>query len=114
MEGCRLTDGDDVAAINAVIAAIASRSVGSPELAKAKADAAVKAAAEGDFGLSLDDIKKIAQKIPPDHTAIILLMENAWEQKYKKVAKKYGGAVVGQRLITPDALANAARDLAAS
>jgi predicted double-glycine peptidase len=114
LEGSRLTEGDDVAAINAVIAAIASRSVGSPELAKTKADAAVKAAAEGDFGLSLDDIKKIAQKIPPDHTAIILLIENAWERKYKEVAKKYGGAVVGQRLITPDALANAARGLAAS
>ena len=114
MEGSRLTEGDDVAKINAVIAAIASRSVGSPELAKAKADAAVMAAAEGDFGLSPDDIKKIAQKIPPNHTAIILLIENAWQRKYKEVAKKYGGAVVSQRLITPDALANAARDLATS
>ena len=52
MEGSHLGEDDDVAAINAVIAALASRSVGSPELARSKAETAVRAAAAGDFGLS--------------------------------------------------------------
>ena len=114
MEGSHLNEDADIAAINAVIAGIASRSIGSPELARSKAEAAVRAAAEGDFGLSAGDIQRIAQKIPPEHSAIIILFENAWERKFKDVAKRHNGAIVGQRLISPEALAKAARDLAAA
>jgi uncharacterized protein len=111
MEGSRLNEDADVAAINAVIAAITSRSIDGAGSARSKAEAAVKAAVEGDFGLSAGDIQKIAQKIPPDHSAIIILFENAWERKFKDVAKKHNGIVVNQRLITPAALAKAALEL---
>jgi predicted double-glycine peptidase len=111
MEGSRLNDAADVAAINAVIAAITSRSVDSAGSAGSKAEAAVRAAVEGDFGLSAGDIQKIAQKIPPEHSAIIILFENAWERKFKEIAKKHNGIVVNQRLITPAALAKAAHEL---
>ena len=114
MEGSRLHEGDDVAAINAVIAAITSRSVGSPKQARSKAEAAIRAAAAGDFGLSAGDIRRIAQKLPADHSAIIVLFENVWERRFRKVAKKYDGVVVGQRLISPQALAKAANELAAA
>jgi predicted double-glycine peptidase len=111
MEGSRLNEDADVAAINAVIAAITSRSIDGAGSARSKAEAAVKAAVEGDFGLSAGDIQKIAQKIPPEHSAIIILFENAWERKFKDVAKKHNGIVVNQRLITPAALAKAAHEL---
>jgi uncharacterized protein len=111
MEGSSLQEDADVTAINAVVAAITSRSVGRPELAGSTAEAATRAAAEGDFGLSAGDIQKIAQKISPGHSAIILLFENVWERRFKDVAKKYGGAIVSQRLISSDALAKAAREL---
>lgn len=111
MEASRLNEGADVAAINAVIAAITSRSVDSAELARSKAETAVKASAEGDFGLSAGDIQKIAQKIPPEHSSLIILFENVWERKFKEIAKKHNGTVVSQRLITPAALAKAAHDL---
>jgi uncharacterized protein len=111
MEGSGLNDDADVAAINAVIAAITSRSVGSPEFAPSKAEAAVRAAAEGDFGLSASDIQKIAQKIQPEHSAIIILFENVWERKFKDIARKHNGAVVSQRLLSPTALAKVADEL---
>jgi predicted double-glycine peptidase len=114
MEGSRLQEDDDIAAINAVIAAITSRSLGSPEQARASAEAAVAAAAEGDFGLSADDIRKIADKLAADHSAIILLLENVWERKLKDIAKRYGGSLVEQRLISPAALAETARQLTAT
>ena len=91
MEGSRLSEDADVAAINAVIAAITSRSIGKAELARSKAETAVRAAAEGDFGLSVGDIQKIAEKIPPEHSAIIILFENAWERKFKAIAKRHNG-----------------------
>lgn len=111
MEGSGLSDGEDTAAVNAVIATIASRSIGSPDAARSKAKAAIKAAATGDFGLSVDDIQKIARKLAPGHSAIIVLFENVWERKFKEVATRYDGKVVNQRLITPDALATAAHEL---
>jgi predicted double-glycine peptidase len=111
MEGSHLSEDDDVAAINAVIAALASESLGSPQLARSKAEAAVAAAAAGDFGLSAGDIQQIAQKLSPDHSAIILLFENAWERKFKEVAGRFDGTVVRQKLITSEALAKAAREL---
>jgi predicted double-glycine peptidase len=114
MQGSRLQDGDDIAAINVVIAAITSRSVGSPEGSRASAEAALTAAAEGDFGLSAGDIRKIADKLGADHSAIILLFENVWERKLKDIAKRYDGSVVEQRLISPAALAKMARSLTAS
>ena len=74
----------------------------------------MKTAAAGDFGLSIDDFREIARKLPADHSAIIGVFENVWERRFKQVAKKHGGAVINQRLIAPDALAKAASELAAA
>ena len=49
MEGSSLQDDEDIAAINAVISTITSRSLGAPELAQSRAEAAVTAAAAGRF-----------------------------------------------------------------
>ena len=111
MEGSRLNEGAEIAAINEVLAAITSRSVDSAAATLSKAQDAIRAAAEGDFGLSAGDIQKIASKLAPGHSAIIILFENAWERKLKSITKKYDGAVVDQRLITPAALAKVAQAL---
>ena len=113
-EGSRLLEEEDIASINAVLAAIVARSVGSPEYTRSKAEAAASEAAAGDFGLSAGDMQEIARKLPPEHSAIIVLFENVWERKFKAVAQKHGGALVNQRLITSEALAKAAGDLAAA
>ena len=113
MEGGRVMEEDDVAATNAVLAAIASRSVGRPEAARSKMQTAIDAAAKGDFGLSVADIKLIAKKLPRDHSAIIILFENTWERRLKEVAAKYGGIISRQRMITPNALAASAAKIGA-
>jgi hypothetical protein len=114
MEGSGLQDENDAIAVNALIAAITSRSIGSPELSRSKVEAAIKSAAAGDFGLSAGDIRGIAQKLPLDHSVIIGLFENAWERRLKDVARKYGGGVIDQKLISPQALAKAAIELHAA
>ena len=114
MEGSRLQDDEDIAAINAVMAAIAARSIGTPDLAGSKAEAAVAAAVAGDFGLSAEDIQGIAGKLPPEHSAIIILFENVWERKFKAAAGRHGGILVNQRLVSSAALAKAAQDLVAA
>jgi len=113
MEGGRVTEADDVAVTNAVLAAIVSRSVGRAAAARSKVEAAIDAAAKGDFGLSAADIKLIAKKLPRDHSAIIILFENTWERRLKQVVAKYDGTVFGQRMITPKSLAATAAKIAA-
>jgi hypothetical protein len=113
MEGSGLQEDEDATAMNALIAAVTSRSIGGAESRTSRVESAIKAAAEGDFGLSAADIQKMAHKLPPDHSVIIGLFENVWERKFKEVAGKYAGAVTDQRLISPEALAKAASALVA-
>ena len=92
IQGSGIEDDEEaVVAMNAVLAALASQSMGRPEARKSKVESAMKAAAAGDFGLSADDFREIAHKLPPDHSAIIGLFENVWEKRFKQAAKKHGG-----------------------
>jgi uncharacterized protein len=113
MEGSGLQEDEDAIAINALVAAVTSRSIGGVGSRMSRIESAIKAAAEGDFGLSAGDIQELARKLPPDHSAIIGLFENVWERKFKEVAGKYAGAVIVQRLISPEALAKAASEFVA-
>ena len=58
-------------------------------------------------------MRKIADKLLAGHSAIILLFENVWERKLKDIAKRHGGSLIEQRLISPSGLAKAARELIA-
>jgi len=112
MEGSSLQEDDDIAAINAIICTITSRSLGAPELASSKAEAAVAAAAAGDFGLSANDMQALAQKLQPNESAIAILFENTWERRFREAAKARGGEVLNQGLISSEALVEAASRLA--
>ena len=113
MEGSGLQEDEDAIAINALVAAVTSKSIGSIGSRRSHIESAIKSATEGDFGLSACDIQRIARKLPPDHSAIIGLFENVWERKFKDVAKKHCGTVIDQRLISPQALAKAAGEFGA-
>jgi predicted double-glycine peptidase len=116
MEGSGLEDAADVAEFNAIITAITSRIIehrpGSSTAAEI--EAAAQAAVEGDFGLSAEALRAVADRLQPDESALVVFFENLWERKFKEIAAKYGGEIVNQRMITPRALADAARKLVAT
>jgi predicted double-glycine peptidase len=114
MQGGRLHEEDDMRAVNAVISAIASRGTKRIASRRAKMEQAIDAVAEGDFGLSAGEIRKIANRLPANHSAVAVLVENVWERKLRDAAKRYAGTVVDQRVLTPAALADAASKLAAA
>jgi hypothetical protein len=111
MEGGRLENAEDAPEVNALLAAIASRRVGVPESAGASADAAARAAATGDFGLSVEHIRAIAAQMPADHTVIIVLFENVWERQFREIVRKYGGSLRAQSFLSPEELVKQAREL---
>jgi predicted double-glycine peptidase len=116
MEGSGLEDNTDVAEFNAIVTAITSGIVehlpGAARLAKI--ESAAEKAAEGDFGLSADALRAIADRLQPNQSALVVFFENLWERRFKEIAAKYGGEIVNQRLITPQALTSAAQNLVAA
>ena len=97
--GGRLEADEEIPEINAVLAVLAAMGEGDAEDQLARAQSAGRAAAMGDFGLSEPELKRIADKLPPGHAAIIVLFENLWERKFRDIARKYQGDVISQRLI---------------
>ena len=91
--------------MNAAMAAIAERSLSTPEKATSSVLAALAMAAEGDFGLPLDQIKRIAEKLPASHSAIIGILENVWERKLRNIAQRFGGRVINQQAMSRDEVA---------
>ena len=112
IEGGRLDDDEDIMATNAIIAAIASRRLGMPHFAISKAKQAVAAAGAGDFGLSAADLRALGETLPAGHSAIVLVLENTWERKLRALSAKHGGAIVNERVMSSQELAESAKALA--
>jgi predicted double-glycine peptidase len=104
VEGGRVQGDADLPEVNTLVAAIATQSISGPQTVRSAAEAAARAAAKGDFGLSTTELAGIAEKLPNDHTAIILLVENVWERQFKRAAAKYGGKVITQRVVTSETI----------
>ena len=107
MEGSRLDDQGEISAMNAALAAITELSLGTPERVESSVRAAITKAAAGDFGLPVDEFKRNAEKLPAGHSAIIGILENVWERKFRDVAQQYGGRVINQQLMSPEDIAKA-------
>jgi len=113
MEGGRLEDTEDITEINAIVAAIAGLGAGGGiDQASSKAETAAQAAASGDFGLAKEDLMRIAGRIPPDHSVIIVLFENLWERRFREITTKYGGEVIIQKAFEPERIARVGEELA--
>jgi uncharacterized protein len=111
MQGGNLGEQEDAVEVNALIAALTSRSIGDPASARSGAEAAAQAALAGDFGLSSGNIHEIAGSLPPDHSVMIVLFENLWERRFREVVGRYGGEVVNQRFASRETMIKAAREL---
>ena len=116
MEGSGLEDAADVIEFNAIVTAVTSRMIEeNPNAAEANTSReAAQAAAEGDFGLSAETLREIARRLAPGESSLAVFFENLWERKFREIAAKYDGEIVNQRLVTPRALVDAARDLVAT
>jgi hypothetical protein len=112
MEGGRVMGDSDIAATNALLAAIAGHRTGRSDM-RSRIEKAITAAKKGDFGLPMADIQAIGKKLWRNQSAIILLLENTWERRLKEVAAQYGGTVSSQQTMAPDTLAARARKIGA-
>lgn len=70
---------------------------------KAGTVAEVPGLAEHDFGINDDELHYIADKIPPGHSAILILFEHHWAIGLKDAIIDAGGETLLQGLVNPEA-----------
>ena len=114
MQGGRLEDGEDVVAVNALIAALAAHRRGATAEMRTSAMAAVREAAAGDFGLSAEDLRRRAERLRPGHSEVIVLLENRWETRFRDATRRYGGTIAEEMVISTAALAEMGKRLVPS
>jgi predicted double-glycine peptidase len=93
LQGGRLEQESDIAEVNALIAALTTQDIAEPELVRANARSAIRAAARGDFGVSASQLRRRAERLSPDSSEIIVLFENLWERRLRALAHHYQGAL---------------------
>lgn len=111
MQGGRVGDGLEAVQVNALIAALATRAVGASIDVRASAHSAARAAAAGDFGLSADKLKRRAERLSPNCSEVIILLENMWERRLREIAERHHGRIAQQRIIQTAELEELGREI---
>jgi uncharacterized membrane protein len=106
-----LSDEDRIK-LGAGVGALIGLGAGGEEGAMAGAKAGAERAAKGEFGLSKDDIMRIAHDIPNGTAAGILLIEHLWAKRLKEISMKQDGVVLAEGFIRPVALVALGAELA--
>ncbi len=57
---------------------------------------------ERDFGLSKKNIKEIAENIPDNSSALLMLVEHLWAKGIKQALVNSGGIMLAQGMVTPE------------
>jgi predicted double-glycine peptidase len=112
MEGGNLQEEEETIEVDALVAMMSGLRLGSHESVKGRAEDAVKASSRGDFGVSVEDIKKFGEKLPPGSSALVVLLEHLWATKLRAVLRSFGGTLVDEEVIKPDTLARLQANLA--
>lgn len=103
---------DERIAVAGVIGALIGLGAGGKEGAELGALARMEAVAQNEYGLSEEDIGAIAEDMPLDSAALILLFEHVWAVGLKQAVLDAGGVVVAQGMLTAEALVGLGMDMA--
>jgi uncharacterized membrane protein len=90
-------DEEEAVGMNIVIGYLVGLVAGRPDIAGegAPADAS---------GISEKHLQKMAEDLPPDRSALLLILEHVWAKRARDLFSSLGGSVVSHELITHDML----------
>lgn len=111
LQGGRLEADSDIAKVNALIAAITTQGTADVETIRANAQSAMRAARQGDFGLSLGQLRRRADRLASDSSEIIVLFENLWERRLREAVRDHQGEATEQWYIPAATLGRLGREL---
>lgn len=93
---------DEVVKLGAAIGALLGLGAGGMEGAEVGAMAGAEMAEERSFGLDADDIEDIAEEIPNNSSALIMLVEHLWAKRIKEALRNSGGVMIAQGMLQPE------------
>jgi uncharacterized membrane protein len=102
IEGIKGTDlgRKEIKQLYSVLGALLGFGAAGLEGAKIGAEAGSKFG-EYDIGLTTEDIKNIAEKIPNNSSALLMVVEHLWAKEIKQAVVNADGIVVAQGMLTP-------------
>jgi uncharacterized membrane protein len=103
MEATQLND-EERERFGAVVGALIGFGAGGEEGAQTGAEAGTMAAAERSFGMTDEDVQSIADAIPNDTAAAVILIEHLWAKDFKQSLLDANGFLIAQGMVTPEAL----------
>jgi len=106
-----LSDEDRIK-LGAGIGALIGYGAAGEKGAEAGANAGAEAMYYKEFGLSKEQISKIAKDMPKETAAGFLLVEHLWAKKFKEIAMKQHGVLLANGFITMDSLVALGANLA--
>ncbi len=103
VEATQLSD-EERERFGSVVGALIGFGAGGEEGAQTGAEAGTMAAAERSFGMTEENVKRIADEIPNDTAAGIMLIEHLWAKDLKQALRDANGFLIAQGMVTPEAL----------
>ncbi len=91
----------EIEQLDSVLGALIGLGAGGIEGAKIGAIEGAKFG-ERDFGLSKKNIKEIAENIPNNSSALLMLVEHLWAKGIKQALVNSGGIMLAQGMVTPE------------
>jgi predicted double-glycine peptidase len=90
-------DEEEAVEMNTVIGYLIGLVTGRPAIAGEKA-------ATDASGISEKHLQKMAEDLPPDRSALLLILEHVWTKRARELFSSLGGSVVSHEMITNDML----------
>ena len=100
------------AGIGALIGYGAGGMQGAEAGARAGAGLVAQKVEKHDFGLSKEQVKQIADSVPPGTAVGFLLLEHLWAKRFKEIAMNQEGILLANAFISPQALVGLGAQLA--
>lgn len=90
-------DEEEAVEMNTVLGYLIGLVAGRPDIAG-------EGAATDTSGISEEHLQKIAEDLPPDRSAFLLILEHVWTKSARDLFSSLGGSVVSHEMITQDML----------
>ncbi len=91
----------EIKQLDSVIGGLLGFGAGGSKGAKAGMEAGAKFS-ENDRGLSERDIREIAENIPDNSSALLMIVEHLWAKKIKQALVNSNGVMLAQGMLTPE------------
>ncbi len=88
----------------AAVGALIGLGAGGEEGARRGVETGTMAAAQRTFGMTEENVQRIADDIPNDSAAAVFLIEHLWAKELKQALRDANGYLIAQGMVTPEAL----------